>query len=84
MHVPVCPLPELVNTVGLSLDIVGVILLFLFGLPPKVSRGGGVPMEWSGTPEDSRKAKRYEMISWGALAVIVLGFVLQIVSTWMA
>ena len=41
-------------------------------------------MEWSGTPEDSRRAKRYEMISWGALVVIVLGFVLQIVSTWMA
>lgn len=40
-------------------------------------------MEWSGTTEDARKAKRYEWISWGALAIIVLGFILQIVSTWM-
>ena len=78
-----CLSSGLVNTVGLGLDIVGVILLFLFGLPPKVSRGGGVPMEWSGTPEDARRAKRYERISWGALLLMVLGFLLQIVSTWM-
>ena len=28
------------NTLGLGLDIAGVLLLFFFGLPPKVNRGG--------------------------------------------
>lgn len=75
--------PEVVNTGGLALDIVGVVLLFLFGLPPDVSRDGAVV--WTlGTDEGAvRKAKRFVWVSWAALGLIVTGFILQIVSTWM-
>lgn len=78
-----CLSSELVNTVGLILDIVGVILLFRFGLPPDVSRSGGNLLTWGVDEDEVKKGKRYDKISWTALAVIVLGFALQIVSTWM-
>ena len=78
-----CPTPELVNTLGLSLDIVGVILLFRFGLPPNVRRSGAIHVTFDVDEDEVRKAKHYDRISWSALIFIVLGFLLQIVSTWM-
>lgn len=75
---------DIVNTVGLALDIVGVVLLFRFGLPPDVRRSGASFLVLEDTDGDeARKAHRYDKISWSALGIIVLGFILQIVSTWM-
>ena len=75
---------ETINTVGLALDIVGVVLLFRFGLPPDVRRGGTVSLILEQTDEDeARKAKRYDKFSYSALVMIVIGFLLQIVATWM-
>lgn len=79
-----CLSAEMVNTVGLAFDIVGVVLLFCFGLPPDVSKSGAISIVLEANDEDeARKAKRYDKISWSALCIIVLGFILQIVSTWM-
>ncbi|MCY4597702.1 MAG: hypothetical protein OXC19_23240 [Bryobacterales bacterium] len=71
-----------VNSIGLGLDIVGVVLLFRFGLPPNVDRTGAT--YWTGAPdqEEVRKGRRYDRISWVALALLVLGFALQIASNW--
>ena len=35
-----CLLPDVINSVGLFLDIGGVILLFFYGLPEEVSQTG--------------------------------------------
>ena len=78
-----CPSPELVNTLGLGLDIAGVILLFRFGLPPDVRRNGANYFTWGADEAEAGKAKQYDKTSWSALGLIVLGFLLQIVSTWM-
>lgn len=69
------------NSVGLILDIIGVVLLFQCGLPKEVRRGGGgslllEPVDW----REAAKAKWYDRISYGALAFLILGFGLQIVS----
>ena len=74
---------ELFNTVGLILDIFGVVLLFRFGLPPDVSRDGTVRLALGTDEREARKGKLYERLSWTALGLIVTGFVLQIVGTWM-
>lgn len=76
-------LAELFNTVGLVLDIFGVVLLFRFGLPPDVSRDGAVRLVLGADEREAWKAKRYERLSWAALGLIVTGFALQIVGTWM-
>ena len=78
-----CLSSEIVNTVGLALDIVGVVLLFRFGLPPDVRRGGANFFTWGIDNDEARTASRYDKISWSALGLIVFGFALQIVSTWM-
>jgi len=64
------------NTAGLSLDIVGVIMLFFFGLPPKVAMQG--VLTFGGA--DQKTKRRYAWLSWAALVFLVVGFGLQMVS----
>ena len=72
---------SVVNSVGLLLDIVGVVLLFRYGLPPAgVSRTGADVLTWGGGPEARKKGRRYVCLSWVALGCLVTGFALQIVS----
>ena len=76
----------IINSVGLFLDIFGVILLFIFGLPSRfVSDGPPTNTISFGWDPDSVKQwekqwNRYKLVSWFALVLLVLGFALQIVS----
>ncbi|MCY3546898.1 MAG: hypothetical protein OXH49_08440 [Gemmatimonadetes bacterium] len=88
-------------TTGLFLDMIGVIMLFYYGMPPRMR----TPKEWEGklfignpyslivSPVGSdteageehavqlRKLKRrYGILSYSAIALVVLGFGLQIVA----
>jgi len=75
---------ETVNTIGLVLDIAGVILLFFFGLPPELNRGGKNYLLLEQPNEDeARKAKGYEIVSWFALVLLIAGFGLQIWSNYL-
>ncbi|MDE0624997.1 MAG: hypothetical protein OXH99_01230 [Bryobacterales bacterium] len=77
-----CPVAW-VNSIGLGLDIAGVVLLFFFGLPAEVSRSGALYLSWGANEEEARKGRRYERISRFALVLLVVGFALQIASNWM-
>ena len=80
--------PEIINSIGLLLDIGGVCLLFKFGLPAELKRDGTSDVAyWAiGDPikqaAEKAKAKRYENFGRFALGLIVLGFLLQIISNW--
>ena len=75
-----------INSAGLFLDIIGVILLFIFGLPSRfVSDGPPTNTLSFGWDPDSVKQwekqwNRYELVSRFAVVLLVLGFALQIVS----
>ena len=75
-----------INSVGLDLDIIGVILLFIFGLPDSFVRDGpptnplSFDVDTDGVKQWKKKWKRYKCVSWFALVLLVFGFVLQIVS----
>ena len=72
------------NSLGLFLDIIGVILLFRFGLPQDVRRGGESFLLIEGVDQrEAAKAKWYDRISYVALALIISGFGLQIFSNHM-
>ena len=76
-------LPNIVNSIGLIFDIVGVILLFFCGLPSKVNRGGATlfsSLSLGETPEGVKRWERFEFLSKLALVLLVLGFVIQLVS----
>lgn len=75
---------DIVNSIGLALDIVGVVLLFRFGLPSEVEKdGGGFLMLEGPAEEDVKKYERYRRIARSALFCLVLGFALQIVSNFL-
>ena len=76
---------SLLNTVGLILDIAGVVLLFFFGLPSDVSgpSGGTLilwPMGTDGDAHEARKYKRYHRTARLGLGLLIVGFALQAVS----
>jgi hypothetical protein len=85
---------QILNTVGLVLNIAGVILVFFYGFPqPSHEEGVGLGLE-DGTPlpdgrtvaehnQDIRKTRaRYLCMSRLALGLIVLGFLFQLCATW--
>ena len=75
--------PDAINSLGLSLDIAGVVLLFFFGLPPDIHEGGGMVISWPAGENQASNAKRYRRaraLSRLGLALLVAGFGLQIAS----
>lgn len=71
------------NIIGLSLDIIGVIILFFFGLPPRINKGGTINLilEQTDTKED-KKWKIYNFISNLGLILIIIGFSIQLYSNY--
>jgi hypothetical protein len=86
---------QIVNTTGLSLSIIGVVLIFIWGPPqPELSQGAGIGLE-DNTPlssgltvaqDNARKARltlRHEILSRAGLGLILVGFILQLWATWL-
>ena len=79
-------LSDVINSVGLFLDIIGVILLFIFGLPSRFLSDGPPTntLSFGWDPDSVKQWEKqwnwYELVSWFALVLLVLGFALQIVS----
>ena len=74
-----------INSLGLLFDIFGVILLFVFALPSRVSAEPPSELLSFGSDPDSTKQwekqrKWCKFWSWLALGLLVLGFTLQMVS----
>jgi hypothetical protein len=85
---------QTLNTVGLVLNIAGVIMVFFYGFPqPTHEQGVGIRLE-DGTPlpdgktvseydENVRRVRaKYQCISRVALALICFGFLFQLWATW--
>lgn len=70
-----------INSLGLILEVVGVLLLFKFGLPSKIDIEGQTFIVSGGIDEKEKiKAKRYKTRSYIALTLLIFGFLLQIIS----
>ena len=63
------------------MDIIGVLLVARYGLPPsEVRRGGGAYLLVGKSTEGLERAKVWDRISRGAFRLIIAGFALQLVS----
>lgn len=72
---------SILNIVGLTLDIIGVLMLFKYGLPPELNRDGAIFLVCEENDEEQiRKAKRYDKYSYSALTLLVIGFLLQLLA----
>lgn len=70
-----------INSLGLIFDIIGVLILFKYGLPSNVSKNGEVGMTFlTKDNEDEKKYKKYKFRSNIGLIIIIIGFILQIIS----
>lgn len=74
----------LTNSIGLVLDIAGVILLYQYGLPEPLSRTGAkhLILEQSDAAE-ADKAKRYDCLARVGVSLLILGFGFQLISNFL-
>jgi len=78
---------QVLNTIGLVLNMVGVGLLFFFG-PPQPMLEEGISLGVEGVLVEKHNAQvrrvrtRHERLSRLALALIFLGFLLMLIATW--
>lgn len=75
--------PAVANTIGLCMEIIGIVILFKFGWPQP--RPGSF-FRLRGTDEnDGNEALRWQHSRWavGGLALIVVGFACQIGAGWL-
>ena len=76
---------DIVNSMGLILDIAGVALLFKYGLPAEVREMGGTLIVWGGGKSDDeakREHRHYRRMSRIGLGCLIFGFILQLVSNF--
>lgn len=77
-------LSNCVNSFGLLLDIVGVVLIWRFGLPEPISRSGAKYLVTGQTDEaEKAKAERFHNLSKIGLGLLIAGFALQLVSNFL-
>lgn len=75
---------QLISSLGLILDIIGALLIWKFGLPPSVSRGGIVTIRRVDTnTQEADKAKLYDKRSHLGVGLLSLGFLLQLIGLWL-
>ncbi len=78
---------DIVSSVGLILDIVGVILLFKYGLPADVREKGGTIIIFGGGKRDEeakREHRYYRRMSRIGLGCLMVGFSLQLASNFLS
>jgi hypothetical protein len=75
---------NVVNSVGLVLDIIGAVMLWKYGLPEALNKKGHQYLILEDIDEaEKRTAASYERRSRAALLLLVLGFAFQLWSNWL-
>jgi len=76
-------LGKAVNTLGLVLNLLGVVLLFRYGMPFHVPTGGTVTVAIDATDQaEVALERKYMCLGYVGLAFLVLGTLSQLVATW--
>ncbi len=77
---------KLLNVTGLVLGLIGVILLFRYGMPYQIRTEGKTPITkmLPGASNTIERERRYNRLGWLGLLLICLGTGLQIAATLMS
>ena len=68
------------STAGLVLSLIGVLLLFRYGMPYRVRTGGSsMYVSSSSNPREAMLERRYALVGFLGLFLVVLGTICQIV-----
>jgi hypothetical protein len=75
---------ECVNTIGLMLDVLGVIVVFKYGWPqPEFPEAFALGVGVNDDPAVPKRKAFHKRMSFFGLVCLVSGFGLQILATWM-
>jgi len=67
------------DIIGLALSFTGAIIIFFFGLPPRISESGAIHLIAEQLDEgEIKRAKKYKVISRLGLLLLAVGFLLQL------
>lgn len=72
---------QIANCIGLTFDIVGVIMLFFIGLPSDLDKHGAIYSTVNINDTYANKWKKVNKLSKTGLSLIIFGFALQLLST---
>lgn len=73
----------IISIIGLTLDSIGAVFIFFFGIPPNLDRKGTILLALEGEDrEEKNKARKYDFLSHTGLMLFFLGFILQIFSNF--
>lgn len=73
---------QIINYIGLTFDIIGIIVLFKYGLPQEINKHGhGYLIVEQEDEEEKIKWEKYYFRSKLGLTSLIIGFILQIIST---
>lgn len=74
---------QILNCIGLTIDIIGVIMLFIYGLATDINEEGHISIIIEQEDdEEKKKWKKYKYLSRIALVLIIVGFSFQILAIW--
>jgi hypothetical protein len=75
---------QIVDSIGLCLDILGAIFLFLFGLPAAINREGHNYLVLESTDEEMKgKAALFERFAKLGPVFLIAGFAAQLLSNFL-
>jgi hypothetical protein len=76
-------IPNLTNNIGLIFDIIGVIILFKYGLPEKFNKRPRLLLEGDLSPKEQKENKIIIQWSYCGLIFLLSGFIFQLISNFL-
>ena len=76
--------PAAWSIAGLVTSLVGVLSLFRYGMPYRVPTGGGSARVTMPTEDGKKAERRYRLLGWLGLVLIILGTAAQVVGAWLS
>ena len=74
----------ILNTIGLTLGVIGTVLIYFYGVPRQVDTGGAIHLIAEQEDEQEKlQIERFKCRGNGGLVCIGLAFFLQLVAVWM-
>ena len=78
----ICSLLTNINFWAALIGLIGTLLIFFFGLPPKIDPEGHVYLILEQEDEEEKKkAKKYKLRGYIGILLLALSFLLQVAST---
>jgi uncharacterized protein YjeT (DUF2065 family) len=74
---------RVLNLAGLGLNLIGVLILFRYGMPFHVPSGGAIHLILEQTDQAEIKLeRRYKLFGYIGLVLLIAGTILQMLAAW--